>query len=90
MNPAKNKNTNFLHTKFYQTTVYTISISSYQSEILVVLLPFFRANIPPFTCARSILQPMTKDGHDTDADSLDVLALCRDISQEVINLQSGI
>ena len=54
-----------------------------------------RAKIPPFTCARVIFEPLTEEPA-IDASPAsgvqhlpDVLTLCRDVSQEVIQLKIG-
>lgn len=58
-----------------------------RSEIL------FRAGIPPFVSARSVLEPLTngvtKSGVKVKKESPDVLELCHTVPQEVVNLKGG-
>lgn len=50
----------------------------------------FRAGIPPFVSARSVLEPLTngvtKSGVKVKKESPDVLELCHTVPQEVVNL----
>lgn len=67
---------------------YFNGIGNYlRSEIL------FRAGVPPFVSARSVLEPLvkgeTKSGVKVKKDSSDVLELCHTVPQEVVNLKGG-
>ena len=55
--------------------------------VFVTLL--YRAKIPPFTCARTVLEGLTGDMATTVPPTQDVLSLCRDVSKEVIELKTG-
>jgi hypothetical protein len=90
------------------------------SRLTSKFFPSFRARIPPFTCARTVLQslvgeppeskvsstprlpdaqgsspaPLSPDaqGHSPElqeSDPSDILSLCRDVNQEVIQLKIG-
>ena len=48
---------------------------------------FLRAKIPPFTCARTILECLSGEEAAATPPSEDILSLCRDVILEVIQLK---
>ena len=45
-----------------------------------------RVGIPPFMCARKVLEPLCDGGGEPDGGKEDVLWFCHKLPQEVVNL----